>query len=319
MSDTTTEQAAQSASQPAAKPGADPKPAAPGVEQPADAPAEKKSLRKKAVHEIRETALTIAVFIPFWLVFSTFVYELRSIPSESMVPALQVGDRVAVAKFAYGYDRNSVPFGLGTLFMGDDKANPSERIFGSTPKRGDVAVFQHPFNPRVMIKRVVGLPGDTIEMRDGKLFLNGEEVKRTEVRRTRYVADGGTPMTAVEYTEQLPGEDKPHLIHEWSDNERLDETPVFRVPEGHVFMMGDNRDNSEDSRAPTGHRSMAAQFPEAWPYSRPNLNQPTSEDAIGFVPFDHLIGRAETVLFTLHGCRKAEGLDCPAPRLWKGL
>ena len=108
--------------------------------------ARRRALRpaQEAVHEIRETALTIAVFIPFWLVFSTFVYELRSIPSESMVPALQVGDRVAVAKFAYGYDRNSVPFGFGTLFMGDDKKKPDERIFGSTPKRGDVVVFQHP-------------------------------------------------------------------------------------------------------------------------------------------------------------------------------
>jgi signal peptidase I len=84
-----------------------------------ESPAAKKSLAERGWHEIRETALTIAVFVPFWLVFSTLVYELRSIPSESMVPALQVGDRVAVAKFAYGYDRNSIPFGLGTLVIGD--------------------------------------------------------------------------------------------------------------------------------------------------------------------------------------------------------
>ncbi len=296
MSDTTTERAASEA-------GAEPK----------------TSLRKKAIHEIRETALTIAVFIPFWLVFSTFVYELRSIPSESMVQALQVGDRVAVAKFAYGYNRNSVPFSLGTLVMGDDKENPGEGVFKSPPKRGDVVVFQHPFNPRVMIKRVIGLPGDSIEMKGGRLFLNGEEVQRTEIRKTRYIADGGAPIAATEYSEQLPGEEKPHLIHEFSDTGDLDETPVFRVPEGHVFMMGDNRDNSEDSRAPTGHRSMAAQFPEAWPYRRPNLNQPVIDDAIGFVPLDHLIGRAETVLFTLHGCQRAQGMDCPAGRLWKGL
>jgi signal peptidase I len=295
MSDTTTEQAAGAAAEP------------------------KTSLRKKALHEIRETALTIAVFIPFWLVFSTFVYELRSIPSESMVPALQVGDRVAVAKFAYGYNRNSVPFSLGTLVMGDDKANPTQSAFASPPKRGDVAVFQHPFNPRVMIKRVIGLPGDSIEMKGGRLFLNGTEVPRTEIRQTRYIADGGAPMSATEYSEQLPGEATPHLIHEFSDTGDLDETPVFRVPEGHVFMMGDNRDNSEDSRAPTGHRTMAAQFPEAWPYRRPNLNQPVIDDAIGFVPFDHLIGRAETVLFTLHGCKRAQGMDCPPGRLWKGL
>jgi signal peptidase I len=84
-------------------------------------------------------------------------------------------------------------------------------------------------------------------------------------------------------------------------------------------MMGDNRDNSEDSRAPTGHRSMAAQFPEAWPNRGTNLGGDPKDDAIGFVPLDHLIGRAETVLFTLHNCKKAPGTECPQPRLWKGL
>src|ERR1700750_424132 len=104
----------------------------------------KKSVSQRVIHEIRETALTIAVFVPFWLVFSTFVYELRSIPSESMVPALQVGDRVAVAKFAYGYNRNSVPFGIGTWFIPDDLKNPRDGVWVRTPQRGDVVVFQHP-------------------------------------------------------------------------------------------------------------------------------------------------------------------------------
>jgi signal peptidase I len=279
--------------------------------------AEKKSWGERIVHEIRETAMTIAVFVPFWLVFSTFVYELRSIPSESMVPALQVGDRVAVAKFAYGYDRNSAPFGLGALFIKDDKDNPNEKVLASLPKRGDVIVFQHPNDPKVMIKRVVGLPGDTVQYMDGRLILNGEMIARDEVRSTTYVQSDSARMlrTATEYREQLPGEEKPHLIHEFSDNECLDRTPIFRVPEGHVFMMGDNRDNSEDSRAASGHPGMSAAFPEAW-NCRAILG---GEMAIGFVPVDHLIGRAETVLFTLHGCRRAEGAECAAPRLWKGL
>jgi signal peptidase I len=302
MSDTTTEQPVSD------KPAGD------------ETPAEKKSFMQWLSHEAVETALTIAVFVPFWLLFSTFVYELRSIPSESMVPALQVGDRVAVAKFAYGYNINSVPFSVGTMIFGNNTDKPDEGIWVRSPKRGDVVVFQHPHNPRVMIKRVVGLAGDTVQVRGGHLFLNGQEVPRTLVRQTTYIPDGNNGVqTATEYREQLPGEKKPHLIHEFSDTGDLDQTPIFKVPAGHVFMMGDNRDNSEDSRAPSGHRSMAAQFPEAWPYRGVNLSQSTLDDAIGFVPLDHLIGRADTVLFTLHGCKKAPGTECPEGRLWKGL
>ncbi|HOY77680.1 MAG TPA: signal peptidase I [Hyphomonadaceae bacterium] len=285
---------------------------------------QKGGLKSKLFHEFRETAMTIAIFVPFWLVFSTFVYELRSIPSESMVPALQVGDRVAVAKFAYGYNRNSIPFGIGTLFIGDNKDNPNESVFASTPKRGDVIVFQHPHSDRVMIKRLIGLPGDRVEVKGGKLFLNGSEVPREKVRTTSYVPDDSNRlMTATEYRQTIPTGEGDHtksfLIHEFSDNGDLDETPVFTVPAGHVFMMGDNRDNSEDSRAPSGHRSMAAAFPQAWPYRSTSLPTDTRDDAIGFVPFDYLIGRAETVLFTLHGCKQAPGAECPEGRLWKGL
>lgn len=279
---------------------------------------EEKTWVKRLLHEVRETGLTIAVFVPFWLVFSTFVYELRSIPSESMVPALQVGDRVAVSKFAYGYDRNSAPFGIGRWFIGDDPDDPDERWMKSEPNRGDVIVFQHPNSNRVMIKRLIGLPGDRVQMRNGRLYLNGEEVAREEVRRVTYVQSDRDrmPVTAIEYSEQLPGEDEPHLIHEFSNTQRLDWTPIFTVPQGHVFMMGDNRDNSEDSRAPSGHPGMAEMFAEGW---RNASVAPTDDPAIGFVPMDHLIGRADTVLFTLHRCRKAPGTECAAPRLWRGL
>ena len=307
MSDTSSEQPVDG--QPAPGGGAEPKP----------------GLKKKLFHEFRETAMTIAIFVPFWLVFSTFVYELRSIPSESMVPALQVGDRVAVAKFAYGYNRNSVPFGLGLFVIGDDKDNTEERWFGSMPKRGDVIVFQHPFDPnKVMIKRLIGLPGDSVEVKGGKLYLNDNELPRERVRATTYIPDDNSRLTtATEYRQTIPtGEGdntKSFLIHEFSDSDSLDETPRFTVPAGHVFMMGDNRDNSEDSRAPSGHRRMATQFPEAWPYRPASLPADTRDDAVGYVPMDYLIGRAETVLFTLHACKQAPGAECPEGRLWNGL
>jgi signal peptidase I len=282
-----------------------------------DTAAPRKTLGQKIASELRETVMTIAIFAPIWLLFTTLAYDERYIPSESMVPALQVGDRLAVAKFAYGYDRNSLPFGLGRLLTGNAPDNPKAKIFARLPKRGDVVVFRHPHEAMVLIKRVIGLPGDTVQMRDGQLYLNGEIVKRQEIRKTAYRQsdDAHMVVAATEYRESLPGEKGSHLIHEFSDQACLDRTPIFRVPAGHVFMMGDNRDNSEDSRAPSGHRSLAAAFPEAW-NCRESL---TGSQAIGFVPLDDLMGRAETVLWTLHSCKHDAGLDCPAPRLWRSF
>ena len=267
-------------------------------------------------HEARELAVTIAVFLPIWMVFTTVFYELRSIPSESMVPALQVGDRVAVAKFPYGYDRNSLVFGLGRVLFSDDPANPNEKIFASMPERGDVVVFKHPHADKVMIKRLIGLPGDTIEMRGGALVLNGEPAKREEVRRLRYVpAHSRFVRNAIEYRETLPN-GKSYLVHEFPGVVDYDETPVFTVPPGHVFMIGDNRDNSEDSRAPSGHPGLAAAHPQAWGRPVSPVDEPV---AIGYVPLDNLIGRAETVLFSLYSCRKAPDAECAKGRIWKGL
>ncbi|MEM6626682.1 MAG: signal peptidase I [Pseudomonadota bacterium] len=276
----------------------------------------RKSIVEWVKHEVRELAATIAVFLPIWLVFTTFAYELRSIPSESMVPALQVGDRVAVSKFAYGYTRNSIPFGIGRLLLGDDKSDPNERLFGRAPKRGDVVVFKHPNADKVMIKRLVGLPGDTLQMRGGRLFVNGAEVGREQVRTVAYAPHGSRfTRNAVEYRETLP-DGSNYLIHEFGDSNDHDRTPIFRVPDGHVFMMGDNRDNSEDSRAPSGHPDLAAAYPHGWNNGPARVGQPTG---LGYVPLDHLIGRAETVLFSLYRCRRAEGQECAQPRMWRGL
>ncbi|MDJ0920930.1 MAG: signal peptidase I [Henriciella sp.] len=271
------------------------------------------TLKQTVIKELREWGVTLSVFVPLFLLFSGLVYELRVIPSESMVPNLQVGDRVAVNKFAYGYSRNSLPFSFGRYIP-----LPDGRVFASQPERGDVAVFEHPHTPRVMIKRIVGIPGDEIQLVNSQIYLNGEPIDRELVRRIRYVEHSKQqPVTALEYREDTGDEN--WLSHSFEGGGLYGNTVTFIVPEGHFFFMGDNRDNSLDARNVSGHcrESSPGVIDEAGCPPRPGVRL---EDAsVGFVPFNNLIGRADTVLFTTYRCSRGAAEPCMKNRWLRGL
>lgn len=207
---------------------------------------------------------TAIVAILLALLIRTFLFEPFNIPSGSMKPTLLVGDYLFVNKFAYGYSKHSFPFSMGPIEEG--------RILSHLPERGDVVVFKLPTNTRIdYIKRVIGLPNDRIQVRNGRLYINGTRVEREEVG-LRKVAEGYAPAEQMmEYIETLP-EGGLHQILEESDQRDLDNTVEFSVPDGHVFVMGDNRDNSQDSRVAS---------------------------VVGFVPVENLVGRASFLFFSI--------------------
>lgn len=215
----------------------------------------------------------------FIIAFLTLVWGHFKIPSESMQPALEVGDHIYVSKFAYGYSKHSLPYLLHKLPL------PEGRIFSRLPKRGDVVVFRNQKNGIVMIKRLVGLPGDRVQMRAGELYLNGELVPRTQVDARMYRDHPIQRVVGVQvYSQTLPGSEASFLIYERNDDYPLDDTAAFEVPEDHLFFMGDNRDNSTDSRAGDG--------PE-------------------MVPVNNIMGRADRMMFSFKKCDRDEDLYCP--------
>lgn len=187
---------------------------------------------------IMETIRTLAAALLLALGIHSFVFQPFWIPSGSMVPTLLVGDYLFVNKFAYGFSRYSLPFAPPLL---------SGRIMGHAPRRGDVVVFVPPGDPsEIFVKRLIGLPGDTIQVTGGQLYINGHVTPRVE--QGTYVDDSdGGPVVAEKFSEALPG-GKVHSILKLTDQGFANNTPLYTVPAGDYFMMGDNRDNSEDSR-----------------------------------------------------------------------
>ncbi|QPQ56263.1 signal peptidase I [Allosphingosinicella flava] len=234
---------------------------------------------------VETTRFLLLLFVIAVLLRSFFVAAF-SIPSGSMLPRMMIGDYLFVAKWPYGYSRYSFPFDL-LSFDG--------RILGTPPERGDVVVFRYPGSEQDYVKRLIGLPGDMIQVRQGQLYINGEAVERTRIAdfpmpvspnspcrfvdpsRKREVQgeDGETLCAYPRYRETLPG-GKSYDVIDQADS-LADTTEVFMVPEGHVFVMGDNRDDSLDSRFPV------------------------SQGGVGMLRQENLIGRGLITFFSTDG------------------
>ncbi len=220
------------------------------------------AVQKKTDWAAEAKSLFVAILVA--VVLRTFLYAPFVIPSGSMKPTLLIGDFLFVSKFSYGFSHFSLPFSP-KLFEG--------RIMGDEPKLGEVVVFRAPSRPDTdFIKRLVGLPGDRIQVKEGVLYINDKACPLEPAGEFIDVDDDGQEVTVPRYIETLPNGLKHMILKSQRFGEgRLDNTQVFIVPEGHYFLMGDNRDNSEDSRV---LRTM------------------------GYIPFENLIGRAEVLFFS---------------------
>jgi signal peptidase I len=195
---------------------------------------------------------------------TTAIAQPFYIPSGSMEPTLQIGDALLGSKFAYGYSRWSLPYGLGPASQA--------RLLGKLPKHGDIVIFRLPRDPSTtLIKRVIGLPGDRIQMVHGRLSINGTLLPLENAGSGSVEESDGTWHAIGKYTETLPGGAK-HTVFKTRWDGPLDDTQLFIVPANHIFAMGDNRDNSSDSRV----------APE--------------DGGVGYVPMENLVARADVML-----------------------
>ncbi len=209
-------------------------------------------------------SILIAIFIA--LLIRSFIFEPFNIPSGSMKPNLLVGDFIFVSKYSYGFSKHSLPFSIPLI---------PRKIFSNSPERGDVVVFKTPENNRTdYIKRVIGLPGDKIEIKNGIIFINGSEILRKKLNDFIDTDNKTSNKRVRMYNEYFFN--KEINILDITDNGIADNTQLFNVPEKHFFVMGDNRDNSQDSRFLS---------------------------TVGFIPYENLVGKAQFIFFSLENSR----------------
>lgn len=222
--------------------------------------------RNASDNDFKEAIKTVLFAVIFALIFRTFAYEPFHIPSGSMKDTLLIGDYLFVSKFSYGYSRYSFPSFMKLLPI-------KGRIFEDEPKRGDIVVFHPPGYPPLgdsFIKRLIGLPGDRIQMKESVLYINGNPVPKEYVGEWNDKDKQGDSAVLKHYRETLPNGKQYDVLNEKMPSD-VENTEEYVVPPGHYFMMGDNRDNSKDSRFP---------------------------DPVGFVPEENIVGRADIILFS---------------------
>ncbi|MDB9916095.1 signal peptidase I [Alphaproteobacteria bacterium] len=217
--------------------------------------------KSKVKGSFSELFKTLMIAGSIAIIFRSIFFEPFNIPSGSMIPTLLVGDYLFVSKYSYGYSKYSFPFGVVPI---------DDRLLDENPKRGDVIVFRKPGDESIdYIKRLIGLPGDTVQVRNGILLVNNKEAKRLKTNMGKIKNIFGQEKVFIEYKEKFENTNF-HKIIESSDSDPYDNTIEFIVPENNFFFMGDNRDNSRDSRTPE----------------------------VGFVPKKNLIGKAQIIFFS---------------------